>query len=81
MNDVERLQETLRVMAEAQRALVTGREGSGRRLKCRYSKTIRTFVGTAKTIQTLEKVGLSDSEVASLIVGNEGKFNGRSGHP
>ena len=48
MNDMDRVQETLRAIAETQRALVTGCEGSGRRTFARIRQEEHDGVGTAK---------------------------------
>ena len=51
MNDTERYQETLRVIAETQRALVAGREGSGRHKLAQIRSEEDSGVDTATQYQ------------------------------
>ena len=76
MTDPERIQETLRVLAETQRALVAGRGGSGRSELAQCRPQEYSGVGAAKQYKLWKRSvcllnclhDVSDSELALLIV-------------
>ena len=76
MTDPERIQETLRVLAETQRALVAGGGGSGRSKRAQSLLQEYSSVGAAKQYKLWKRSvcllnclhDVSDSELALLIV-------------